>query len=355
MKSSYVLTGIVASLACFLILYIVISPHSADSLPFHTPNYQLGVEQAYSQYEEPPDRPLTLTFSDDSSNLYTSRGNGVVEEWNTLNRTQTRAFMTNSIFSYVGSRHSLITKSVGDNVEIVELGSNDVAPLARDFYIHSAVDRTGSFLLLSTGGKSLEMWSLDKKQLSKRWESHKSVRNGVAIASEGKYVAAAEGTYDSLANFHHTTIQLWEQDNALPRFLFNGEHAQEVHGVWSILFSPDSSVIAVDSQVNRQAGVTVWQASTGKLVFKVRGLDSYWVRALAFSPGGKYLAAGDELGNLRIWNLDLQKKVWQTQVRGQAIHSIAFSTDSQFLAAGIQDSTIQVWNLDTISDGLLDS
>ena len=274
-----------------------------------------------------------------------SRGNGVIEEWDVNERVQTQTFLTNSIFSYVPDSHKLLTKTVADTVEIHELETKRVIPLARDFYIHSAIDPTGTFVLLSTGGQSLEMWRLDQARLSQTWETHHPVRNGVAIAANGKYVAAAEGTYDSVVNFHHTTIQLWEQGNALPRFLFNGEHAQEVHRVWSILFSPDSSVIAVDSQVNRQAGVTVWETSTGKMVFKVRGLDSYWMRALTFSPGGKYLAAGDELGHLMVWNLDLHTKVWQTEVPGQVIHSMAFSPDGQWLAVGIQDSTIQVWDL----------
>ncbi|MCA9473431.1 MAG: hypothetical protein MRJ96_12045 [Nitrospirales bacterium] len=346
MKPAYVLSGLLAGLVCFFLLYVVILPYAADSLPFHSPISQLGTHKEYSRYEEPPDRPLKLIFADEPSRLYVSRADGVIEEWDTQHRAQTKAFETNSIFSYIASRHSLITKTLGDNVEILDLTSQKITPLARDFYIHSVVDPTGAFLLLSTGGKSLEMWSLEKNQLSQRWESYDAVRNGVAIAFGGEYVAAAEGTYDSLANFHHTTIQLWERGNALPRFLFNGEHEQEVHGVWSILFSPDSSLLAVDSQVDRQAGVTVWETSTGKLVFTIRDLKASWVRALAFSPDGDHLALGDELGNLMIWNLDFQKKVWQTQVPGQAIHSIAFSPDGQSLAAGVQDSTVQIWGIE---------
>ena len=306
---------------------------------------------SYSRYEEPPHRPLYLEFDRESSKIFTSRSNGIVEEWELAGRSKAHMYQTNRIFSYVSSMNSIITKNVVDNVEIFHLDSKQKMPLARDFYIHSAVEQTGSFLALSTGGKSLEMWSLDKKILTKTWETYLPVRNGVAISSGGKYMAAAEGSYDSVENFHHTSVQLWELNNMRPRFLYNnGEGSREAHGVWSIGFSPDATMIAVDTQVDRHAGVTAWETRTGKRALQIRGLDSCWVRALAFSPDGKYLATGDELGHLVVWSIDSQKQVWQGQVSEQVIYSIAFSPDGQRLAAGIQDSTIQVWEIELISD-----
>ena len=345
MRTSFILAGLVVSFTLFLLYNDLVPALMADPLPSHKPAYQLGTEKSYSRYEEPPDRPLSLVFNGKPSKIFTFRGNGAVQEWDVVSRSQANIFHTNSIFSYAAPLNSIITKNVADNVGILELDSKRVTPLARDFYIHSAVDRSGTLLLLSTGGKSLEMWKLDTRRLSKRWDAHLPIRNGVAISSTGKYVAAAEGIYDSVENFHHTTIQLWELNNKTPRFLFNDENAREAHGVWNLRFSPDSSMIAADTQVDGKAGATVWDTQTGKRVFEVRGFDSYWMRALAFSPGGKYLAIGDELGNLIIWSFDLREKVWRANVKGQVIHSIAFSPDGQLLAAGIQDSTIQVWDI----------
>ncbi|GJL54889.1 MAG: hypothetical protein NPIRA02_20210 [Nitrospirales bacterium] len=346
MRTSCLFHGLWVSLVLILAYGVFVSSYSADSRSSSSPDYQLGLEKAYSQYDNPPDRPLQMVFHKDALKLFTYRSNGFVEEWNMTDRSLAQTFRTNSIFSYAASVNSLVTKNVMDTVEIRSLDSSTSMTLARDFYSHSAIDPDGTLLLLSTGGRSLELWKLDAKRLARTWETHQPVRHGVAISSNGKYVAAAEGIYNSIANTHRTTVELWETTYATPRLLFNGMDDREVHGVWSMVFSPDASLIAVDSRVERQAGLTVWGTSLGNPVLQVRGLDSNWVRALAFSPGGEYLASGDEHGHLMIWSIDQQKAVWQGQAGEHAIYSITFSPDGQYVAAGIHNSTIQVWNIE---------
>ena len=354
MRPSIALVGLLVVLALFLTYYLFSPALTANSLPIHLPTFQIGTEKGYSPYAESPHRPLHLVVNEDASHLFIARGGGAIEEWELASRTQVATFRTNDIFSYVSPINSLITKNIDDNVEVLQLESKKLVPLARDFYIHNAIDHSGTKLVLSTGSKSLEMWKVDSKTLFKTWETHKPVRNGVAISSDGQFLAAAEGTYEPIANFHHTAIQIWDLKEKADRLLFDGEVEQETHGVWNIVFSPDASMIAVDSRVAGKSGVTVWDTKTGERIFEVRGLDSYWVRALAFSPSGNYLASGDELGNLTIWSLDIRKQVWQGQVGGQVVHSIAFSPDGHTLLAGIQDSTIQVWDIDVGSDEFLD-
>ncbi|GJL63923.1 MAG: hypothetical protein NPIRA04_25770 [Nitrospirales bacterium] len=353
MRTSLVYHGLLVSLAIVLVYYVFVPSLSADSWPSFNPDYHLGSEKYYSAYEEPSDRPLHLVFHGNGLSIFTFRSNGSIEEWDLTRQSLVRTFQSNSIFSYVASMNSFVTKNAMDNVEIRSLDSGQVTPLARDFYIHSAVDGSGRLLLLSIGGPSLEMWKLDDKMLSKTWDAHRPIRNGVAISTDGKYVAAAEGVYDPVTNSHQTTVELWNVKHKTPRLLFNGVGDQEAHGVWSLEFSPDASMIAVDSHVNRQAGLTVWGTGLGNPIFQVRGLDSHWVRALAFSPEGKFLASGDEKGRLILWSLKQQRAVWEGTVGEQAIHSITFSPDGQLLAAGIQDSTIQVWDI-ALSDESLD-
>ncbi len=350
MRMFFAVTGLVVSLVILLVYYDYLPAFPSKSLPIHTSTYQLGVPKSYSRYIDPPDRPLHLVFDREAANLFASRANGIIEKWYLHDHAQSQVWQTNTVFSYIESVNSIIIKSELGNVEIFDLETQKLTPLTRDFYIHSAVDQSGKLLVLSIGGSSLEIWKLDKKRLFKRWDTHLPVRNGLAISYDGQYLAAAEGTYDSVANFHHTAIQLWSLKEKESQLLFNGEDEGEVHGVWSLSFSPDASLIATDTQVDGKSGVTVWNVPKGERVFEVRGFDSYWVRALAFSPGGKYLAMGNELGELLIWSFDLQEKVWHAQVGGQAIHSIAFSADGKLLAAGLQDSTIHVWHIGLNSD-----
>ena len=345
MRTSFLLAGLGGSLVLLLFYFILVPVLSGDPLPIQSPAYRLGEKKRYSPYEESPYRPLQVVFNQENSRLFTSRGNGTVEEWELNNRSQVNAFRTNDVFSYVAPKNSLVTKNVDDHVGLLMLDTKQVTPIARDFYVHSAVDGSGKFLLLSTGGSSLEMWKTETRTMTKKLDTHMPVRNGMAISSDGRYVAAAEGAYDPVINFHSTAIQLWDLKTKNSRLLFEEKGERKAHGVWGIKFSPDGTMVAVDTQVLGKSGVTVWNVQTGDRIFEVEGFESYWVRALTFSPGGKYLASGDERGNLVIWSLDLQKDVWRGQVEGQVIHSIAFSSDGQRLAAGIQDSRILIWDI----------
>ena len=71
------------------------------------------------------------------------------------------------------------------------------------------------------------------------------------------------------------------------------------------------------------------------------------MRALAFSPKGKFLASGDELGNVTVWDISNGKRIWNTQV-GQVVESLSFSSKTHMLAAGLRDSTIPIWDISSV-------
>jgi WD40 repeat protein len=71
---------------------------------------------------------------------------------------------------------------------------------------------------------------------------------------------------------------------------------------------------------------------------------------VAFSPGGKILAAGSDDHKIWLWNLadparpaPLGRPLTGPRAR---VESVAFSPDGKILAAGSDDSTAQMWNLD---------
>jgi len=62
-----------------------------------------------------------------------------------------------------------------------------------------------------------------------------------------------------------------------------------------------------------------------------------------FSPAGRYIAAGDRDGMLRMWNVRTsQMEKWTAH--GSAVRSVAFTPDEKGLVSSSRDNTWKYWD-----------
>ncbi|MBM4094185.1 MAG: hypothetical protein FJ276_32980, partial [Planctomycetes bacterium] len=133
--------------------------------------------------------------------------------------------------------------------------------------------------------------------------------------------------------------------------LGTGERVWEEHGIGQIndaAFSPDGQRLAfISGRVVKfcdVAGRKLVDAS-GNLI--VAPEDGELTR-LAFSPDGRFLAAGDWSGDLVVWDL-ASRQHKRLEGEGSPTTCLVFSPDSKTLASGSDDGVVRLWDIETMT------
>jgi WD40 repeat protein len=96
------------------------------------------------------------------------------------------------------------------------------------------------------------------------------------------------------------------------------------------VFSPDGRLLATTAGQSKL--VWLWDATTGKLVRKLSGME-YPGRAVAFSPDGKHLAAMQAGSHIHVWEVETGKPATVLAFDYGGTKSLAFTPDGRALAA----------------------
>ncbi|KAG2337096.1 hypothetical protein BDR05DRAFT_970635 [Suillus weaverae] len=90
----------------------------------------------------------------------------------------------------------------------------------------------------------------------------------------------------------------------------------------------------------------LWDLEDGVVLKIMEGHRSY-VRSVAISRDGQFIASGDLGGELIAWNRDGELITKPIKVHSNGIFSLDFPPDSTLLASGSFDSTVELWNTKT--------
>ena len=75
------------------------------------------------------------------------------------------------------------------------------------------------------------------------------------------------------------------------------------------------------------------------------GTEDLYIRAVGFSPCGRFLANGTEDKVIRIWDLKEKKLVKMLKGNEQDIYSLKFTANGKKLVSGSGDKTVRVWDV----------
>ena len=335
------------NLLVFLLFNMLCLSVQGETLEFA---FQLGEKQQPRLDKLLPDVARQMVFNTDSTKLIAKGMGGTIVEWDIQSRQKREIgnIHTKRWFAYATGTHQLLVRKADDNITVLSVGSGDETRLTHGQYESGSLSTDGTLAVLSKGDNEVEVWRLSKQnpkavtgqevaQKLKTFQTGFPVRNGLTLSDDGQFIAAAEGSYRD-GEGHRTIIEIWNTTAADPiQVLDTGE----ILGIWNVLFSPDGTLVAVDTQKNAQSGIRVWEVGTGRQRLAKSAFEAYWTRALAFSPSGKYLASGDEASHLRVWDIaEGESVIWETYPTG--IQALAFSPNGDYLAVALWDATIQV-------------
>ena len=303
--------------------------------------FELGEKQQPRFDKLLPDVARQMVFNRDGTKLIAKGMAGTVVEWDIQSRQKREIgdIRANRWFAYATGTDQLLVRKADDGITLLSLENNRETPLTHGQYEIGSLSADGTLAVLSKGDSEVEVWQLAKqsRKAMKTLLTDLPVRNGLTLSNDGQFIAAAEGSYRD-GEGHRTVIEIWGTTAEHPIRVFN---TGEILGVWNVLFSPDATMLAVDTQKNAQSGIRVWEIETGRKLLTKSGFEAYWTRALAFSPSGKYLVSGDEASHLRVWDIaEGESVIWETYPTG--IQALAFSPNGDYLAVALWDATIQI-------------
>ena len=93
-----------------------------------------------------------------------------------------------------------------------------------------------------------------------------------------------------------------------------------------------------------RARIYVFDAATGKQVREFSSVR-FVPAQIAYSPDGKWLAAGDWNGVVTMWDAAAGKQVREFPGHRGQVTSLAFSADGKRLASGSIDTTVLIWDV----------
>lgn len=205
----------------------------------------------------------------------------------------------------------------------------------------------GARLAAGTERGEVLIWTLADRRLERRFVAHGFGVRGLAFSPDGRRLATAGGDREDDLKEGGKALRTW--DVASGQRLAESVH--DVRNLVRVAWRPDGSSVAVsgwdrDPETRFPRGFFLlgdpmdFDAAT-------RHPFSFFVAALAFSPDGRWLAAGDPRGQIAVHDLDGGGEPRVLEIEDSPafpyVEDLAFSPDGTVLAAAVQDGSLRRW------------
>jgi WD40 repeat protein len=219
----------------------------------------------------------------------------------------------------------------------------------RDWVMGLSLSADGKTMASGCDGREVVIWDQPAGKELRRWKLP-GWAYAVALSPDGKKVLVSERVPLVFDSGRQAGVKLWDATTGQVVHDLSAAFKKEHQS--AAAWSPDGKLLAIGrgGEADGNSGkVTLVDPASGKTVRELTPGHMYGVTDLLFHPDGKHLASTGRDTVVRIWNTADGKMVKELgKPRGGQfkdwIHSIAFTADGQWLAAADMAGSVQVWH-----------
>ena len=205
----------------------------------------------------------------------------------------------------------------------------------------------------------VDIWDTSTGNLEITLNYYCSAVSDVAFSPDGKNLATSElcppdnlvkvvrlGSFDKNIYDYMGTNWVAVKDLISPDQLIKSKDHTDI--VYGVAFSPDGAMLASASDDNT---VIVTDVSDGSSKFTLH--DSWNVHTVTYSPDGKYIATGNAMGQIKLWDASLVSGYESKEIAAQQkeISGLAFSPDGTRIATADNSYIQPIPNIWPITGG----
>ncbi|GMR18215.1 MAG: hypothetical protein BMS9Abin33_0621 [Gammaproteobacteria bacterium] len=192
--------------------------------------------------------------------------------------------------------------------------------------------QNGAILASASADGIIKLWKTETGELIKTLHSQQNRAGNISASPDGSLLATIST---------NNTISVWDAATNTEVAKLVG-HSDNVN---QIIISPDQTRLA---SISDDKTVIVWSIDQKSIVYQFR--FSAKLTAVAFSPNGKWLATGDETGEIKYWALSNGTELAKFRANDKKITSLVYSPNGKWLASGGVDNFLKLWSVGITDD-----
>ncbi|OJA15422.1 hypothetical protein AZE42_10111 [Rhizopogon vesiculosus] len=175
--------------------------------------------------------------------------------------------------------------------------------------------------------RTIVVWDAETGRPLRTLKRHRSVVFGVAFSPDG--LKLASGSWDQ-------SIRVWCTDNAKPLLKVNEQDYVE-----SVVWSPDGQQLVSASCKT----VKFWDTSTGQQIGQPCTGHTAWIRSIAISSDGSFIATASDDRTVRLWSTDTHQQIEQALEISDEVCCVAISPNGALLASDGPGYDVYLWSI----------